>query len=388
MRHFLALCLFRVIQAQIGIPTYHLCFQSTPISSTIFQQDKIGEISNSGSVTQCAIQCTRLSNCSRFMDDGKKCHLLQKVPFLQEVLDHGPLVNVHEIQEWSHVMILGGYTTDGGAINDIEVLNLKTMKHCSNPFQLPEGRYGGATYILDRHLNYALGADNDGERTDTFQLDFRYGTWKTTNLLTPPMVYSISTQIDPSRVLLVGGQNVSRTTIVHSNGSVFSGPPLPHDVFRHCVLGVDEQHIFVAGGVKTGIGRTKDTLVLNWSDQVWVAQDPMVHFHRSVTCDTFLDVSNRLSILVGQSSFEIFTWSTRKWRAGPDMLGDYNWGNMVRFDGILYFMGGKESSENTRSRKIFSFDPKHETWSRVPLDLQTGRTSFGIAKIPPGVVNC
>lgn len=288
--------------------------------------------------------------------------------------------------EWSHVMVLGGYITNGGAINEIEVLNMKTLQQCSHPFQLPERRFGAAAFLLNGRLNYALGQGYT-KPTDTLQFDLRSRTWRTFDLETYPVVYSASAQIRDAWVLLISGHNVSAITIVHANGTTVPGPPLPHGISRHCAIGVDEDHIFVAGGVKDGIGRTKDTFVLKWSEQVWVPQDPLTLFHRSVTCETFLDGDNRLNILVGERYFEIFTWSTRKWRHGPDMLEDYMWGKLVRFDGKLYLFGGKDSLDE-RNAKIHVFDPIFETWTRVPLNLKTGRTSFGLLKIPPGLVDC
>lgn len=286
-------------------------------------------------------------------------------------------------------MVMGGFIDDLGATSKVEVLNMKTMKQCPNPPQLPDGRYGGVSFQMSGTLNYAFGRSNLQNFSDTLQFDSNLRTWHEHDLLTSIPVYPAIAQICDSWILLIGGEDSSSTTIVHSDGSVIPGPELPFQMIRHCAIGVDEEHIFIAGGTRNGMVTSKKAFVLKWADQVWVSQDSMAKSQPSVTCETFLDKDGRLSILVGQVSFEIFVWSTRTWRSGPEMLNDYVWSQLIRFDGVPYLFGGRGADSQIRTRNIYAFNPIEEQWAKlINLNLKIGRTSFGLTRIPPGIVEC
>lgn len=120
MRFFILFCSLQCVQAQFGVTTDQLFFRTTTIGSITFEKDKIEEFLNPRfqfktssffwkswilkialdfrSIVECAIRCTQTSHCSRFLDDGNKCHLLQRPTFLQEVHENDSLLRVQEIQ--------------------------------------------------------------------------------------------------------------------------------------------------------------------------------------------------------------------------------------------------------------------------------------------------
>ncbi|TRY81075.1 hypothetical protein TCAL_16736 [Tigriopus californicus] len=170
-------------------------------------------------------------------------------------------------------------------------------------FKTALGRYGGASYLLKGQLNYALGRSNDHNFSDTLQFDQSSQTWNKVNLTPLISLYTALVQISPSWIILIGGQESSASTIIHADGSIIPGPNLPFQMMRHCAVGLNEEHIFIAGGFKNGISPSRETFELKWSEQIWVPQSPMTSAQSSVTCDTFLDKDNRLSILVANKQF-------------------------------------------------------------------------------------
>ncbi|XP_059096839.1 kelch domain-containing protein 8A-like [Tigriopus californicus] len=378
-------------QCQTRFMAEPIRYRSTRISSPTASKTKIGEFAlKTSSRIECAALCVHFKTCSRFLSESKTCHLLEHWPFLADASANSSLVTVHELitEEWSQLMVLGGFIDNLGATKDVEVLNMKTMRQCPQTPFLPQGRYGGASYLLKGQLNYALGRSNDHNFSDTLQFDQSSQTWNKVNLTPLISLYTALVQISPSWIILIGGQESSASTIIHADGSIIPGPNLPFQMMRHCAVGLNEEHIFIAGGFKNGISPSRETFELKWSEQIWVPQSPMTSAQSSVTCDTFLDKDNRLSILVGQESFEIFIWTTRTWRPGPDMLLDCTWSQLIRFDGMLYLFGGKRVDNSIRKTNIYSFDATLEKWNKIALELKTGRTSFGLLRIPSGLVEC
>lgn len=280
-------------------------------------------------------------------------------------------------------MILGGASPSGYSDN-VEVLDMKTMRQCPDPPKLPHGQFRGAAFVLEGQINFAMGHNPSFNPVlARVHLDLTSNEWKKTTLPLPELTYFPVAQIRESWVLIIGGQDSAATYIVYGNGSVVPGPSLPFDLSGQCGLGVDEDHIFVVGG-----NQPNNTFVLKWSEQVWIPQTPMSLGQPFAACVTFLDKNNDLSILVGDAAFEIFSWSTRSWRPGPQMLDNLQRGQFVRYNGIPYWFGGKKVGSTTKNKNIYAFDPNTETWNKIPLQMQLGRVFFGIVKIPPGIVTC
>ncbi|XP_059097292.1 uncharacterized protein LOC131891681 [Tigriopus californicus] len=164
-------------------------------------------------------------------------------------------------------MLLGGVLKDEGSTAGVEVLNLKTMKQCSTSAPLPESAFGAAFFILGGQVHLVGGYRSQIDKRDLHLFDLKSRTWQTSDLFPTNLADAVVAQISHFWVLITGGSDTPNTTIVHVNGSVLPGPPLPFQIMRHCALGVDEEHVFIAGGSRDGLGPTKEAFILNWADQ-------------------------------------------------------------------------------------------------------------------------
>lgn len=208
-------------------------------------------------------------------------------------------------------MIIGGEDPDFVS-NKVEAINLETMKPCPALNNLPNGRYGASAFFLAGNVLCAFGDGSGGLFYYGAQFDVQSQSWEDFgNLDGAEVLYSGLAQIRDSWVLLISGKYSPNTYIIHWNGTILPGPPLPIQIEKHCAIGVDKDHIFVAGGYNSSHSN-KETYVLKWSDQVWVPQQPMIsEIPDENSCEAYLDDDNEMNIIVGSNTFEIFNCATR-----------------------------------------------------------------------------
>lgn len=286
-------------------------------------------------------------------------------------------------------MIIGG-DEETHVSRVVEAIDLKTMKVCPKPPELPRSRYAASAFFMAGNIHHAFGAGSDELFNFSVQFSVQSQSWKRFGYLEGAAIwYPGLAQIRDSWVLLISGTNSPNTYIMYWNGTILPGPPLPIQIERHCTIGVDMDHIFVAGGQNYPDFNT-ETYVLKWSDQVWIRQQPMIsEIPRENACEAYLDGDDEINIIVGSNTFEIFNWASRSWRQGPTLMTDPFQGKFTRFNGLLYFFGRSETTPILNGNSVNLFNPKTEKWSKATLDFPLiGKDDFGLVKIPPGIIDC
>ncbi|TRY78657.1 hypothetical protein TCAL_14418 [Tigriopus californicus] len=296
-------------------------------------------------------------------------------------------------------MIIGGRETGYVKSTNVEVIDMANEKHCPNQSSLPTLRYGMHAFILGSKLLILGGI---GNYQDITSYNYENHLWESIGSIAADRSdYSVA-RIQDSWILILGGyfgSGITNTTLVfNANGSIIPGPDLPEPNEGFCACGLDDNHIFITGGVDLSSQTLRTTYVLDWSTQQWTNLDPMVLTRHYVECGTFLGTNQELNILVvgGLDSrvivdpnTEIFNWPQRTWRAGPDFVYPEIFLNrMTSFDGKLFVFGGFDDVSSTFLSSIHTFIPGNESWVRFPLDMKIARRDFAIVKIPEGIVDC
>lgn len=285
-------------------------------------------------------------------------------------------------------MLLIGGNDDEFFHKDVEAVNLKSIEICPNPPSLSNGRNGAPAFFMAGHIYHAFGKGSSGEFNHNLQFNKQSQTWERFGFLPADTYYSSVAQFRDSWVLVIGGRDSRSTYVMYWNETIVSGPPLPFEIERHCAIGVDRDHIFVAGGQNETDNYNREAFVLKWSDQEWVRQQPMTSTIHPVSCEAFLDKDKQYNIIVGSDTFEIFNWVNRTWRPGPSIMSNFFQGQFTRFNGILYMFGRSNETAWAEGNNLFIFDPMAEKWTKTNLNLPIGRNDFGIVRIPSGIIDC
>ncbi|XP_059096093.1 uncharacterized protein LOC131890703 [Tigriopus californicus] len=379
-------------------------FRSRTITPFSFEDSKVGiNDLSAGSNMVCGARClTSQINCTGFKLDGQqRCHLLRSWSFASEQDPSVDGIKVYEVNAsaWSKVMIIGGKTSGYGGTSNIEVIDLVNAKHCTSPTPLLPERYAMPSFVLGSKLLVIGGSGNE---LDITSYNYEAHTWESIGTLAAEWAdYSLG-RIRDSWILLMGGDydgdKTEMTLILNANGSLDPGPDLPMAAKGFCACGLDDNHIFIAGGKDSGGTELQTTYVLDWTTQQWASLDPMALPRYYVECGTFLSTNQELSILVVgglqnqvviNPHTEIFNWPQQTWRAGPDFAFPKTFlSRMNKFDGKLFVFGGYQPTSQVFLSDIYMFIPKNESWVRFPLDLNIERRDFGIMMIPDGIVSC
>ncbi|TRY78664.1 hypothetical protein TCAL_14417 [Tigriopus californicus] len=329
-------------------------FRSRTITPFSFEDSKVGiNDLSAGSNMVCGARClTSQINCTGFKLDGQqRCHLLRSWSFASEQDPSVDGIKVYEVNaSGSKLLVIGG----------------------------------------------------SGNELDITSYNYEAHTWESIGTLAAEWAdYSLG-RIRDSWILLMGGDydgdKTEMTLILNANGSLDPGPDLPMAAKGFCACGLDDNHIFIAGGKDSGGTELQTTYVLDWTTQQWASLDPMALPRYYVECGTFLSTNQELSILVVgglqnqvviNPHTEIFNWPQQTWRAGPDFAFPKTFlSRMNKFDGKLFVFGGYQPTSQVFLSDIYMFIPKNESWVRFPLDLNIERRDFGIMMIPDGIVSC
>ncbi|TRY78258.1 hypothetical protein TCAL_15373 [Tigriopus californicus] len=300
---------------------------------------------------------------------------------------------------WSKFMIIGGRATGFSPSADVEVIDMANEKHCPIQPSLPTVRFGMSSFVLGSKL---LTIGGIGNEVDITSYNYENRSWESIGTVGAEWSdYSIA-QIQDSWILLMGGyygvDATGTTIILNANGSMIPGPDLPEANDGFCACGLDDNHIFIAGGKDLDGSHSRTSYVLDWASQQWTNLDPMALPRYYVECGTFLSTNQELSVLVvgglrnnmsiGPHT-EIFNWPQRTWRDGPDFAyPNIFLSRMTNFDGKLFVFGGYDDTSATFLSSIYKFIPKKESWVIFPLELNIARRDFGIMKIPEGIIDC
>lgn len=297
-------------------------------------------------------------------------------------------------------MLVGGRGVGFAGTSNVEVIDLANGKHCDSPTPLPTTRYGMHSFVLGSKLLTIGGVS--GDESDITSYNYDDHLWESIGTLDAPWAdYSLGRIQDPW-ILLMGGHYASvkteMTMILNANGSMVRGPNLPMAAAGFCACGLDDNHIFVAGGQNAGGTILRTTYVLDWKTQEWTTLDSMVLPRYYAECGTFLSSNQELSILVmggirqehtPYPNTEIYSWSQQSWRVGPDFaVPKIFLSRLSSFDGKLFAFGGYNDDDYTFLSSIYTFLPSNESWVRFPLDMNVARRDFGIMMIPDEIADC
>ena len=227
----------------------------------------------------------------------------------------------------------------------------------------------------------------ENSRCSTYS--FETSNWNTSQTLLANRDGLRSVLIDDDKLWLTGGRGLSSTEII-SNGTTESGPRLPHEMFFHCVVKVNETHFLFAGGRSQSLDETlSDVYFFNWIEQEWTQTTRMRSPRDLHTCALLQNPTRVMAIggiipeVIDYKTTEIFDVETESWSEGPDLpSGMSNYGAQVipYLDSFLLVGGcGREDGKNFDT---FQLDLQEMAWIERPEKLEHYRCNHVAFEIP------
>ena len=108
-------------------------------------------------------------------------------------------------------------------------------------------------------------------------------------------------------------------------GSTFEElAPLPYEMMQHCLKIVDEDSLFVVGGMYSSDTSRREAFMYRFSTESWTALNPMTHGRKGLACSLVENLSAQKQIVVTGGwgdegvldSVEIWDLDTGLWLAG------------------------------------------------------------------------
>ena len=174
------------------------------------------------------------------------------------------------------ILVVGG--SDGNHyLNDVEVIDLHTGgRECLVQNAHPDTKgYAIGTYVSGSPL--VCGGNEDGSFTDKcHSYHFESMSWTRQPDLMQVRSYSASTLLPNQTFLAIGGNgndNAGTTSEMFFGDVWHVGPSPPHDMAGHCVVLINETHVFVAGDASGA--DAKAAQILDVTTGNWTTLDPM-----------------------------------------------------------------------------------------------------------------
>jgi len=164
-----------------------------------------------------------------------------------------------------------------------------------------------------------------------------------------------------------GDEHVLDSTLLLKDGEWHAGEDLPEGVHGHCMVQLNQTHVFYSGGFN-GQGASASSFIYSEMDG-FVPQMEMSRKRYNHGC---VLRNNEVWVAGGYSeSVEIFSMSSGTWESGPALPFSAIGGEMVDFSGDISFIGGYGDNGN----KIFQLDEEEMVW-KVVGEMETVRVSF------------
>ena len=193
--------------------------------------------------------------------------------------------------------------------------------------------------------------------------------------------------IDETTGWVTGGRGLSSTEVL-ANGQLTPGSELPLKLYFHCVVKVNETHIFFAGG-RSNEQSVADAFLFDWPNQEWQKM-PDMSVGRDLHACALLQNPAGVIALGGMDyqrtehkTSEIFDLRTESWSQGPDMPNGTELFGMqaVEYQDTFLMLGG---CPDTGSRNVYQFDRDSLEWITREETLTFPRCDHVAFKIPNG----
>ena len=276
-------------------------------------------------------------------------------------------------------MIIGGFKS--GLESDVEVLGIGSDNpvHCDKPADLLtiKAGFGGGAFFNN------LPTVCQGSSCASYS--FQEAKWDAE--------YQLSTYRDGLRVVpinetagwITGGKLRSSTEVLVS-GKLTPGPELPQSLHFHCILRVNETHLFLAGG-RDYEDTLSDAYLFDWPNQE-LQKMPGMAVNRDLHACALLN-KPPWGIVMGGVNYtvqrhktsEIFDLATESWSQGPNMPNGTELFGMqvVEYLDSFILVGGCPDSG---SRDVYQFNPDNLEWIKRRETLASPRCDHVAFIIP------
>ena len=152
-------------------------------------------------------------------------------------------------------------------------------------------------------------------------------------------------------------EGILDTTIILVNGEWRAIVILPEGVYNHCVVQLNNTHVFYSWGYNGSAAAASSFIYREregFNQQVDMERER--NNHGCVLRNNVVWGAGGYS-----DSVEIFSLSSKSWRVGPSLPFSAIGGELVDYDGRLIFLGGYGDNGN----RIFQLEEKDMVWREV-----------------------
>ena len=232
-----------------------------------------------------------------------------------------------------------------------------------------------------------------------YSLDIKNQYWNIHNYtIIEQRSHAAGVQLENGSWIIFGGQKFSEGVPVLLNTSeilietqFYFGPQLPLSLSGHCVVKVDDDQIFTAGGY--GQPFLKDTFYLQIQNNTWQSITPMQQGRYGHVCGKVLSSFNDIQIVAAGGlrvdKAELYLYQKQYWINGPDMMRK-NFFKAASVQGPTNFIiiGGLElepcATSNCQLEEIYIFE-RNIAWKFSQQKLKKGRGNHIAIKLPPEI---
>ena len=233
-----------------------------------------------------------------------------------------------------------------------------------------------------------------------YSLDMRDQYWRTNNFtLLEQRAQAAGVSLENGSWIIFGGQKYNEQLPILLNTSEILidanfnfGPDLPLPLSGHCIVKIDQNHIFSAGGY--GQQFLKEAFIMQTLNGSWETISPMFDGRYGHICGKVLSSFNHIQIVAAGglriNKVEIYLHQKQYWIYGPEMI-QRNFFKAATVQGPTSFLmvGGLElepcSTSDCQLKEIYIFDRLNNAWKHSQQNLKIGRGNHIAIGLPPNV---
>lgn len=299
------------------------------------------------------------------------------------------------------MIIIGG--KENTTINfksTIEVIDLEAAKACPSLPALSQAMfYMGSEILGDKILTLGGAIGLSTQVPEIRAYDPLLKTWSNFGVLPNTHSHFPTVKLEDHWILILGGWEAgeasANTYQLYMNGSLFNGPKLPYPGYGIAATAIGNNYVFLVGAFD---GHMKDVYILDWKQQTFEEQIPVVLNRRYAQCQPYRDKRNQLKILVvggttlsdplGPTPSDIFVWDSKTWLPGPSLEENFYHSRLVSYNGNLFLVGGSLGLSYDFFPIIHKFHGKNESWTIFPLNLTVPLREFAVVLAPRETIVC
>ena len=342
----------------------------------------------------CLLECKSDPNCRWFSfdDNNDHCLLMETCDTFDDTLTRF-YTGRRECEESGdipnrRILFVGGY--DGSYLADVEIIDIHSEgKTCLRPVDYPKV-IGVAVGSFIDEAPLVCGGHTDGSTIDEcYSYSFEGDSWTRRADLMEPRGRSVSTLLSNQTFYVLGGygsDTTQNTSEALMDGQWHPGPNLPQNMYDHCVVQIDSNNVFMAGG-----SGSKSAYILDMETRNWIILDDMSVERRAPGCGL---VNNKDVVFAGGyvsgsddlTSVEIFNLDEMSWRTGPFELPlPLSFPMSVQY-GLTFVLVGGENNP-TWYDHIYQFDKLTYGWIELSQRLSSPKTASLSIPLPNSLDN-